>query len=360
MNTVEIRSNSVAEGGLGLRNLAAGELSRPSRLDGFPLVIEADGDAPADLVDAVARNADRVRGHLFDAGAVLLRGFHSASAGDFEAALAALGLNPTGDYLFGIAKRERHSGAAFTSTTWSKRAILPPHTEMAYMRRRPSWIAFYCAAPASRYGETPCFDMAAAYRALPSRLAELLRDATATYTRRIPKVRGRFGYQRTVAETFGTEDRDEISTLCKDLDVIPRWIAPDLLEAVTHVDAVVRHPSSGALCLNAQFTEPAAFRYLFRRFADRFTLSERCLQEALLFGAGLVRGGTHQSIRIDGRRLAARDVRTIYDCMFGASAIFEWRRGDLLLLDNIRSGHGRLNVVGPRQILTCFGDPYDV
>ena len=51
---------------------------------------------------------------------------------------------------------------------------------------------------------------------------------------------------------------------------------------------------------------------------------------------------------------------TVCDCMFQASVIFEWRQGDLLLLDNIRIGHGRLNVVGSRQILTCFGDAYEI
>ena len=235
------------------RALVADELSCPTTVERFPLVIEPRSGGPSDLVDAARAEAERIREHLFGTGAVLLRGFRSSSAGDFEEALSALGLNPADNYLFGIAKRKRHSGAAFTSTSWSKRAILPPHTEMAYMRRRPRWIAFYCAAPADRYGETPCFDMAEACRLLPERLAAIFEGARATYIRRIPAKRGRFGYERTIGETFGTEDREKIASICRDLDVTPRWNGPDLLEAQTTVDAVVRHPETGRPCLNAQF-----------------------------------------------------------------------------------------------------------
>ena len=342
------------------RGLVVDELSCPTPLERFPVVFEPDPGGPHDLPDAVAAEAGPIRDHLFGTGAVLLRGFRSSGAGDFENVLSMLGLTPADNYLFGIAKRKRHSGAAFTSTTWSKRAILPPHTEMAYMRRRPRWIAFYCAAPADRYGETPCFDMAEAYRLLPDRLAAMLEGAPATYIRRIPAKRGRFGYERTIAETFGSQDREEIATICRGLDVTPRWKGQGLLEAETTVDAVVRHPESGLPCLNAQFTEPAGFRYLYRRYAERFSFKERCLQEWLLFFAGLIPAATHQRILIDGRKLTARDVESIYDCMFKAAAVFEWRKGDVLLLDNIRTAHGRLNVVGARKILTCFGDPYEV
>lgn len=360
MRTAEVRSDGGESGGARQRGLVVDELSCLDAMDGFPVVLEPGADGERGLKAVAQMEAERIRGHLFGTGAVLLRGFRSSGAGEFEEALTALGLTPADNYLFGIAKRKRHSGAAFTSTTWSKRAILPPHTEMAYMRRRPRWIAFYCAAPADRYGETPCFDMAAAFRLLPDRLAAMFDGARATYIRRIPGQRGRFGYERTIAETFGTQDRDEIASICRDLDVTPRWKGQGLLEAETTVDAVVRHPESGLPCLNAQFTEPAGFRYLFRRFAGRFSFKERCVHEALMFCAGLFPAAMHQRILINGRKLAARDIESIYDCMFQAATIFEWRKGDLLLLDNIRTGHGRLNVVGARKILTCFGDPYDV
>jgi alpha-ketoglutarate-dependent taurine dioxygenase len=47
-------------------------------------------------------------------------------------------------------------------------------------------------------------------------------------------------------------------------------------------------------------------------------------------------------------------ANTIYDC----STIFRWQQDDMLVIDNIRTAHGRLNVKGERSILTCLGDFY--
>ena len=40
------------------------------------------------------------------------------------------------------------------------------------------------------------------------------------------------------------------------------------------------------------------------------------------------------------------------------SVVFKWKRGDVLMLDNILAGHGRMNVKPPREILVCFGNMY--
>jgi alpha-ketoglutarate-dependent taurine dioxygenase len=44
--------------------------------------------------------------------------------------------------------------------------------------------------------------------------------------------------------------------------------------------------------------------------------------------------------------------RTVWD----RSVLFRWQPGDLLVLDNFLTAHGRMNVVQPRKILTAFGD----
>jgi alpha-ketoglutarate-dependent taurine dioxygenase len=35
---------------------------------------------------------------------------------------------------------------------------------------------------------------------------------------------------------------------------------------------------------------------------------------------------------------------------------YEWRQGDVVLLDNQRVSHGRLPFTGPRQIICAWGD----
>ena len=38
------------------------------------------------------------------------------------------------------------------------------------------------------------------------------------------------------------------------------------------------------------------------------------------------------------------------------TVVFPWRKGDILVIDNLQVVHGRLNVQPPRKILTAFGN----
>ena len=62
----------------------------------------------------------------------------------------------------------------------------------------------------------------------------------------------------------------------------------------------------------------------------------------------------------DGSQITAKETRTMIDTAWSCSTVFKWQHGDLLILDNIRSGHGRLNVVKPRKIAAALGDPYTI
>ena len=44
------------------------------------------------------------------------------------------------------------------------------------------------------------------------------------------------------------------------------------------------------------------------------------------------------------------------------SFMFKWEKGDILLLDNKRWAHSRMNISlkDDRKILTCFGNMYDI
>ena len=63
--------------------------------------------------------------------------------------------------------------------------------------------------------------------------------------------------------------------------------------------------------------------------------------------------------------MTKQETRTLIDAAWANSDLFRWRQGDLLVLDNIRMGHGRLNVdnrqqAQPRRIAVAMADGYDV
>ena len=49
-------------------------------------------------------------------------------------------------------------------------------------------------------------------------------------------------------------------------------------------------------------------------------------------------------------------VKHICQAMWNHSVIFQWEKGDVLILDNITTAHARLNIVPPRKIFTAFGE----
>ena len=55
--------------------------------------------------------------------------------------------------------------------------------------------------------------------------------------------------------------------------------------------------------------------------------------------------------------LSRDDLQQITDALFAHATIFRWHAGDVLLIDNIKTAHGRLNIDGKR-VLHVFMSAY--
>ncbi len=344
-----------------LRSLTSDEISFTPHLDGFPLVLEArqQSDRGA-LLQLLARHRPAVLAALAEYGALLFRGFDLATAEDFEEAPRALGLSPAEHYDFGTTRRRRIAGNVFSSTDYNRVMVIPPHSEMSYSNCRPSWVAFHCAKPPRRWGETPIFDMAGVFRDLPDALKARYRDNLAEIYRHIP-LRQRFlRTRRTVAETFGTEDREEIAAFTDQLGVELTWMESGQLRASCRVPAVLPHPTTGALCWVSLLVNPHAYSLTYRYFAHRHRPIRRVITRFLKDRIGKVAARHNNDTLLEGRPLSDEETAAVYDSLFRNCSIFTWRQGDFLLLDGIRTGHARVFYDGRRDVRACFGDVYDV
>lgn len=344
-----------------IRGLEARELAFPEAAPEFPAVVERRaGAAEPTLLPLVRARRAELRALLEARGAILFRNFGVSDPGEFESVLGELGLKASADYPFGVSPRHAVTKRVFKSTEYANFMVIPPHTEMAYLRWRPRWIAFYCDVPPERFGETPLYDMAAAFDRLPVALQQRLLSLDMSYVRFVRHKKALVTFERTIEETFGTRERAAIEAYCRDWDIRPSWVGDKFLRAETVLPAVAIHPDTGRRCLNAQFVNAHSLISGIERIAGRYSALMRAVFKAYIRFQYSKATVHYRSRPASGPDFSAAEVAAIDRAIHGSSTVFTWRKGDMIVIDNVRAAHGRLNVKGPRRILTALGDMYDV
>ena len=61
----------------------------------------------------------------------------------------------------------------------------------------------------------------------------------------------------------------------------------------------------------------------------------------------------------NGPQLTQAEEDVVTETLFRHATIFKWHPGDVLLIDNIRTAHGRLNVDGERNLHVIISDYID-
>jgi alpha-ketoglutarate-dependent taurine dioxygenase len=314
-------------------SLADVTLIEPAISTTFPVVISPVPGAGAELHDA-----DRVRAvaALAASGAVLLRGFDLPDEAAFERAAAALSgsLEPSyGD----LVKRESASFIYDATKYPNDRAILF-HNEGSHTPRLPMRQFFYCGRDGFAGGETPFVDCRKVYRALPETLARDFERKGLLYLRNFIR-----GVDVRWQDFFRTEDRSVVERTCAEQNVEWAWKRDGNLRISTRVPAVIRTSADAApsfcnqillhhiSCLDGKTAQ-----------AMRAVLPAEDLPRNVCFG--------------DGSPIPDEVVFDILKKTVSVAVRFRWRRGDILMLDNLTTAHARSPFVGERQILVAVGN----
>ena len=255
--------------------------------------------------------------------------------------------------------RSNVADRVFTSTDTPDCYPILAHNENSFLDRRPKMIAFFCLVAPQRFGETPLFDSRAAAGALDSKVRAKLLEKKVRYRRRLPKWRRGWASEinRTWMEAFGTEDRAAIEEAARKRGMSCQWHKNGrILHTENAEDPLPVHPETGDLCLNLQaFHKTSVLLDL-----DEVRPRQNRLHNAFLkFGAAILYNLDAMPLSIsygDGSPISDEEMAEIRRATWENSVIFAWRKGDLLILDNILTGHGRMNVQPPRKILTAFAD----
>jgi alpha-ketoglutarate-dependent taurine dioxygenase len=278
-----------------------------------------------------------IRQHLTTRGAILFRGFKVRSAEQFEQYLGAAAGDLI-DYTYGSTPRSRVSGKVYTSTEYPADEHIPLHNEMAYTTEWPMKIWFFCLSPAAEGGETPIADSRRVLARIPAEIRERFERKLVMYVR---------NYENRLdvpwQTVFQTADRSAVEDYCRRAGIEWEWKGSDGLHTRQVCQATAAHPQTGE---EVWFNQAHLFHV---------SALKRETREALLSLYG-ERGLSRHTYYGDGSPIETSDLDVIRECYREETLAWPWQAGDILMLDNMLTAHGRRPYTGARRILVGMAE----
>ena len=350
---------------LPLTRLRRQELSFDSKISMKPFVIEfSDMKLASKDFDGVlsylSAHADEIKLCVKTNGTLLFRGFPIDSPAHYQAALEALDYDLYRTNYGGASPRANVTQKTFVSTEAPSPFIIGLHTEFCYQTTRPGMISFFCLTPAANYGETPLFDCNAIWSDLSPALQDRLATDGLLYKRFLFGKKSPINFRKTWRDTFQTDDKQVVENYLNAEGMRFEWDAQDNLATELSLPAVLHDPLSGRPCISITMFNAHSFVHNFRHFRERYNPA---LRMALEWFVRREYSKPHTFLEVlhgSGADFTAEESAEIQRAAWSNAIVFPWRTGDLLLIDNIRFGHARMNVRKPRRLIAAMADPYDV
>ncbi|HEX8190600.1 MAG TPA: TauD/TfdA family dioxygenase [Pyrinomonadaceae bacterium] len=301
----------------------------------LPLVLRPQV-AGVDLAEWARANAPRVESLLGRHGALLFRGFGVTAAAELESfalTLAADLLRDNGEH-----QRGSVSDSVYTPVFYPPEQQLLWHNENSFNYSWPGKIWFCCVEPAREGGETPVVDSRRVYELLDPRLRERFEARGVRYVRNYGT-----GLGLDWRAVFQTEDRREVEAKCAAQHMEFEWKPGDRLRTSCVRPAVIRHHLTGepSWFNQAQHWHPSCLDEATRESARKL-FSEEDMPRNCFYG--------------DGGPIADGEMRAILEVYARLEVSFPWQRGDVMLLDNVLTAHGRKSFSGERKLLVTMGE----
>ncbi|MBE9053422.1 TauD/TfdA family dioxygenase, partial [Nostocales cyanobacterium LEGE 11386] len=301
----------------------------------LPLVIKPAVEQ-IDLIDWVKSHKEFIESKLLSHGALLFRNFNINSPSAFENLAQAICPELFGEY--GDLPREGVGGKVYGSTPYPSDQAILFHNESSHLHCWPLKIWFFCLQSPQVGGETPIVDCRKVYQLLDPKLRSRFEEKQLMYVRNYIQ-----GLDVSWQEFFHTSDRTVIEKYCHQAQIDFEWKEDDHLLTKQIRPAITKHPQTNELIFFNQIQ------------LHHVSCLEPAVKESLLstFGAEKLPRNVYYG---DGSPIEDSVVEEICSVYEQAKVSFPWQQGDVLMLDNMLTAHGRNSYVGPRKILVAMGE----
>jgi len=289
-----------------------------------------------DLAEWARASRSMLQDKLFEHGAIVFRGFDVRTTEVFERFAASVC-----DELFhenGEHPRENLSGKVYTPVFYPPDQQLLWHNENSFNFRWPEKIIFCCVKAPEEGGETPIVDSREVYERIDPAIRKAFAERQVMYMRNYSQGLGldwRSVFQTSdpaELEQRAAEQRFDLD-LREDGSVQTRAVRP----------AVIEHRATGQ---HSWFNQAQHWHVSCLDSETRSSLQavfkEEDFPRNCYFG--------------DGEPIDDAMMDHILDVYRQLEVSFQWQEGDVMVLDNVLTAHGRNPFVGERKILVAMGD----
>ncbi|WP_394617104.1 TauD/TfdA family dioxygenase [Lentzea sp. JNUCC 0626] len=296
----------------------------------FP-VLDAPADSPWEWLSEVAAD---IAGHLPVHGAVLVHDLPIALPDDLARAREALGVavhRPTEAFNH----RTDFGNGVQAPISWPAERSICCFQECSYSTTFPSVVLTACITPPES-GQAHLSDTRRIPDHLPARLVDHVRAKGWAMSRVFHD-----GFGLSAQDAFFAADRAGLEKSLGALDIDYDWLPGGSLRTTRRRPGVVRHPVTGEECwfnqlvfLNSKSLDPGERLVMANAFGEDLPMDT-------FFG--------------DGSTLPEEDWTAIYRAYESTTTEVTWRRGDLLITDNVITAQGRSSFEGSHEFLVSLG-----
>jgi alpha-ketoglutarate-dependent taurine dioxygenase len=303
----------------------------------LPMLVEPAHEY-TNIFEWLKKNREQWYSAFLKNGALLFRGFNIDSIEKMEAFSDA-----TIDVIYkdnAEHKPVNANGSVQIPVDYAEDQHLLWHNENTFNLTWPKKAIFACAQPAAEGGETPIVDGRLIYQELEPKLRQKFIDKGVMYVRNY-ETDDYIGL--SWKKIFNTDSRDIVEQICLKKNIEFEWKSGDRLVTRSIRPAVLKHFETGELCWINQ-AQHWHFSCLSKQTQDAISkiYKEEDYPRNCYFG--------------DGSRIQDFEMQQVLDLYRENEVVFQWQKGDAILVDNQSTAHARNPYKGQRKILVCFGD----